>query len=75
MHFYKHYQAKLKGVIKEIGLNSDLYSSFRRSGCTFSFQSGIPTELIQLHGDWKSNAYKKYLSLTFEDKFIVAERI
>ena len=75
--FYKHYQAKLKAVIKQIGLDSDLYSShsFRRGGCTFSFQSGIPAELIQLHGDWKSDAYKKYLSLTFEDKFIVAERI
>ena len=65
MHFCKHYQAKLRGVIKQIGLNSELYSlhSFRRDGCTFSFQSGIPAELIQLHGDWKSDAYKKILIL------------
>ena len=35
----------------------------------------MPADLIQLHGDWKSDAYKKYLSLSFEDKFIVAEKM
>ena len=74
--FYKQYQAKLKSVIHKIGLDSNLYSShsFRRGGCSYAFKSGVPADLIQLHGDWKSDAYRKYLSLSFEDKFIVAEK-
>ena len=59
--FYKQYHAKLKSVIKQIGLKPELYSthSFRRGGCTYSFRSGMPADLIQLHSDWKSDAYKK----------------
>ena len=42
--WYSQYQAKLKGLIKKIGLNPDNYSShsFRRRGCSYSFKSGVP---------------------------------
>lgn len=77
--FYKQYQKKqlLKNVVKKIGLKSDSFSShsFRRGGCLHAFRSGVPADLLQLHGDWKSDAYMRYLSLTFEDKFIVAEKM
>jgi hypothetical protein len=32
-------------------------------GATWAFSAEVPTELIQLYGDWKSNAYKKYLKV------------
>jgi hypothetical protein len=49
-----------------LGKHSDDYSthSFRRGGgATWAFSAEVPTELIQLYGDWKSNAYKKYLKV------------
>ena len=49
--------------------------SFRRGGATHAFRSKVPADLIQLHGDWKSDAYKKYLSLSMEDKLIVAHKM
>lgn len=73
--WYSHYQAKLKDLIKKVGLNPDNFStnSFRRGGCSNSFRSAVPADLIQLHGDWCSDAYKKYLALTLHDKIRVAE--
>ena len=58
--FYKDFQRKLKHLIKKIGLNPDMFSShsFRRCGATHAFRSKVPANLIQLHGDWKSDAYK-----------------
>lgn len=35
----------------------------------------MPEDLIQLHGDWKSDAYKKYLALSMENKLIVAHKM
>ena len=42
--------------------------SFRRGGATFAFSAGIPSELIQLQGDWRSDAYKEYLHCSLQDK-------
>ena len=63
---YDMFQKKLKDAIRVVGLDPDLYSSlsFRRGEATFAFRSGMPSELIQLHGDWKSDAYKEYLIFT-----------
>ena len=75
--FYKDFQSKLMLLIKAIGLNPEDYSShgFRRGGSTFAFKSGVPADLIQLHGDWRSDTYKKYLQFSLEDKMSVAKRM
>lgn len=75
--WYSQFQAKLKQLIRIIGLNADNFSthSFRRAGSSCAFRAGVPADLIQLHGDWKSDAYKKYLVLTIDDKIRVAERM
>lgn len=75
--FYRDFQAKLKFLIHKIGLNPEEFSShsFRRGGCSFCFKSEVPSELIQLHGDWRSDAYKKYLAFSLEDKISVAEKM
>ena len=41
--------------------------SLRRGGATFAFQCGIPSELIKLQGDWRSDAYMLYLTLPLAD--------
>ena len=74
---YRKYQSKLKQVISALKLDPKCYTThgFRRGGTTYSFRSNVPSELIQLHGDWKSDAYKKYLEFSFEDKLQVALRM
>ena len=46
--------------------------SFRRGGATWAFQAGIPGELIQICGDWSSDAYKQYLQFSMADKLNLA---
>lgn len=42
--------------------------SFRRGGAHYAFDLGVPGELIQVFGDWKSDAYKAYLNLDIPAK-------
>ena len=74
---YQSFQKKLRGLVQKIGLEPESFSShsFRRGGTSFAFRCRVPTELIQLHGDWRSDAYKKYLSLSLEDKLLVAHKM
>ena len=46
--------------------------SFRRGGATCAFRAGVPGELIQLHGDWQSDAYLRYLDFSFDSKLRVS---
>jgi hypothetical protein len=46
--------------------------SFRRGGASWAFQSGIPGELIQVVGDWASDAYKRYIEFTMDNKINLA---
>ena len=59
---YGQLQEKIKGLISTTGRDSSLYSthSLRRGGCSWAFKAGVPTNLIQHHGDWFSDwAYAK----------------
>ena len=49
--------------------------SFRRGGASWAFQSGVPGELIQICGDWASDAYKTYLEITWDNKVHLAARL
>ena len=44
-------------------------------GASWAFAAEVPTELIQLYDDWCSDAYKKYLNFSLEDKISVANRM
>ena len=70
---YYLFQNVLRKLIKEIGEDPKQYSShsFRRGGATWAFSSNIPSELIQLYGDWSSDAYKTYLKFSLKDKISV----
>ena len=64
---YTQYQRKLRDTLKRCKLNPSNYSShsFRRGGASWAFHSKVPSELIQFHGDWHSDAYKIYLEFDF----------
>ena len=74
---YNMLQNILKKMIEKIGLDPSLYSShsFRRGGATWAFQCGVPSELIQVQGDWKNDAYKLYLRYGLNDKLQVSSKM
>ena len=59
----KQFCVFLSRVLSKLHLDPALYSphSFRRGGATFAFDCHIPSEIIKLQGDWKSDAYLVYL--------------
>ena len=64
-----------RSVLKHAGLrgaSSFTGHSFRRGGATWAFQAGIPGELIQICGDWASDAYKQYLEFSMQRKLDLA---
>lgn len=67
---YSQYQRKLKKVLACVGYDSSLFSShsMRRGGCSFCFQVGVPAELIQIIGDWKTDIYKNYCHMELETR-------
>lgn len=74
---YQQMQNVLKKLIEATGRDSKLYSShsFRRGGASWAFSCKVPSELIQLFGDWRSDAYKQYLKFTLNDKISVAAKM
>ena len=72
---YNMFQNKLRFLIQKISLNPAMYSShsFRRGSTTLLFRAEIPADKIQLMGDWRSDAYKKYLSFTLHDKLKISK--
>jgi hypothetical protein len=71
------FQHRLRKLIANICLNPKVFSShnLRRGGATLAAQAGISSSLIQLMGDWKSDAYKKYIVYSLPDKFMVVGKI
>ncbi len=74
---YRHFQTMIKSTIVKIGLEPNLYSShsYRRGGATTAFRANVPPELIQLQGDWASDAYKKYLHYDVKDRALVSNNM
>ena len=60
-----------------MGLDPNAFSShsLRRAGATWAFQSQVPGELIQTHGDWTSTAYLRYLDFSLNERLQVAEKM
>jgi hypothetical protein len=74
---YKQLQTFLKSCITKTGRDSEMYSShsFRRGGASWAFRANVPSEFIQLQGDWRSDAYKQYLHFEVGDRLQVAHRM
>ena len=65
---YRQFQSQLKLSLDQIGMDSSLFSShsYHRGGCTFAFLSGVPTEIIKVLGNWKSDSYLQYIHFPME---------
>lgn len=70
------FEKKLQSYLTSLGLSSRLYSahSLRRGAASWAFQAGLPGEIIQTMGDWRSDAYKIYLEISSETKFKYASK-
>ncbi|CAC5425464.1 unnamed protein product [Mytilus coruscus] len=72
---YSKFLSRLKHSLSHIGINPDQYSghSLRRGGASFALECGIPTELIHSQGDWKSDAYKRYIDPSLDHRHVVMD--
>jgi len=71
------FNAFIKASLLAIGVNPAHYSShsFRRGGATFAFCRKAPTSFIKAKGDWKSDDYLVYLTLSTANKFKILNSI
>ena len=71
---YRQFQKKLRTVLNKAGYKGKNFSShsLRRGGATWAHRSGVPESLIQVHGGWQSDAYKRYLDFPIEIRAAVA---
>lgn len=62
---YTSFTSHLHYLLAKVGLKPSNFSghSFRRGGCTFAASCNIPSHLLKIHGDWRSSAYERYISL------------
>ena len=69
---YNMLQKKLKNCVTALGLkkHKDTSHSLRRGSVVWAEQSGVPHELIKVYGDWRSDAFCRYLQ--FPEKVRVA---
>ena len=65
-YLYNHFGKQLKLVLKNIGMDPLCYAchSLRRGGATWALRCGVPGEVIKAMGDWRSDAYLRYLDVT-----------
>jgi integrase len=61
---------QLSQSLQKTGVDPSQYSghSFRRGGASWAHSLGIPGEVIQLLGDWKTEAYQSYLATPLPDR-------
>lgn len=60
---YSMFSSMLNDCLARLNLSRDQYSghSLRRGGATHAMKCGVPSEVIQAQGDWKSLAYLDYI--------------
>ena len=67
---YSKFLLLLQDFLRGLHIDPKSYSghSFRRGGASFALECGVPAELIQSQGDWRSNAYQAYLDPSFKSR-------
>ena len=66
----RHFNLFLKRCVSHFSSRS-----FRKGGATFAFNCGAPTEFIKDQGDWKSDTYLVYLTLSSSKKLALLHAI
>ena len=74
---YALLQSYLKRLVRLAGWDPSAFSShsLRRWGASFAFRAKVPGELIQVQGDWASDAYLQYLSIPLDQRIQVAGQV
>lgn len=74
---YYMFQKRFRYILSELGYDSSKFSShsFRRGFATFAFRSNIAADEIQILGDWHSDVYKRYISLSIDDKLDILQSV
>lgn len=70
--------SEFRQCLKTAGIaQHDYFSghSFRRGAASWAFNNGVPGEIIQLYGDWTSDAYKAYLEFSHQSKLSLAHLV
>lgn len=67
---------KLSTTLVELGFPADKYSghSLRRGGASWALACGIPAEIIQLMGDWKSSCFMGYFHCPLSSRLNYAQQ-
>ena len=67
---YQMFTSRLKSILKDAGLDPDLFSghSFRRGGASFLFSIGASQLMVQVLGGWSSMVYTRYLFMSEEER-------
>jgi hypothetical protein len=68
---------RLRSCLRLCGVEPSSYSghSFRRGGCTMSFEAGLSLIDIKMRGDWKSHAFERYIHVPQEMVFSAARAL
>ena len=71
---YNQFQNKFRKVLNKAGYKSGAFSShsIRRGAAIWASRNGVSENLLQIHGDWASDAYKNYLHFPLEIRAVVA---
>ena len=72
---YSKFMRNLRFLLQLIGEDPKRFGthSCRRGGATLAFKAGAPADLIKTQGDWKSEAYQKYIEVSLSDKLKLAK--
>jgi len=67
---------QLQGLAIRSGLGQGAWNghSFRRGAATWAAEVGIPESQSQTLGRWKSDAYKRYIEYSTEERIILSQR-
>ena len=60
---YRVFQRMLKEALKRAGYEASEFSShsLRAGGVTWVSRTGVPLDMIKILGNWKSDAYERYI--------------
>ena len=74
---YTEFHKKFHSTLERAGYEKALFSShsLRRGATLWAYKSGVPEHLIQVQGDWTSDAYKRYLSFPMAVRAVVNIRM
>ena len=71
------YSSLLKQFLAKLGIPTDNYSSHsvRRGSASFMFMSQVPTQLLKQHGTWKSEAFNRYIDVSYKQRLIPTQKM